>query len=39
MYAHRSRRTKTDKRDARTLMDACCDHGVRVHDLFRVQGL
>jgi transposase len=23
MYAHRSRRTKTDKRDARTLMDAC----------------
>lgn len=23
MYASRSRRTKTDKRDARTLMDAC----------------
>ena len=23
MYANRSRRTKTDKRDARTLMDAC----------------
>lgn len=23
MYAHRSRRTKTDKRDARALMDAC----------------
>lgn len=23
MYAHRSRRTKTDKRDARTLMEAC----------------
>lgn len=24
MYATRSRRTKTDRRDARTLMDACC---------------
>jgi transposase len=23
MYANRSRRTKTDKRDARTLLDAC----------------
>ena len=23
MYANRSRRTKTDKRDARTLMEAC----------------
>ena len=23
MYANRSRRTKTNKRDARTLMDAC----------------
>jgi len=29
MYANRSRRTKTDKRDARTLMDACATNAYR----------
>ena len=29
MYANRSRRTKTDKRDARTLLDACETQGYR----------
>lgn len=29
MYANRSRRTKTDKRDARTLMDACATNAWR----------
>jgi transposase len=29
MYANRSRRTKTDKRDARTLLDACATAAYR----------
>ena len=38
MYANRSRRTKTDKRDARTLLDACLTGGYRpAHRLSEAQ--